>query len=453
MMIREATLMEVLDNREKRVRRQQELLGEFSQTLICLTMNIPGPVKYSDLIAASYGLGKQKLLDLLRSSGMRLLHQEEVCAVTGCEGFFVVAAPAQQVKALTVGLEDSSEFGRLLDIDVLTAEGEKLSRTAGRKCLICGKPASVCGPVRAHSAAELWRKTEEILHSALTEDRSRRIGVLAAKALLYEVCITPKPGLVDRANRGAHRDMDIFTFMASTAALQNYFTDCAKAGLQTRKSAPEATFQKIRPLGMLAEQEMLRQTGGVNTHKGAVFSVGLACAAAGRLGGELPLAPETLFSHCAAMTRGLTEVDFKNVTPETARTAGEKFYAQYGITGIRGQAEAGFPAVKDWGLPTLREGLALGYDMDRAGAAALLAILAHTDDTNLITRSDRETQLEIAEMSKELLERDPYPKTEILQDMDRRFIQKNLSPGGSADLLAMTVFTHFLSQTNQEVIL
>ena len=443
--VREATLPEVLENRENRVRRQRKLLDEYRETLVCLTMNIPGPIKNNDLIAAGYRLGKQRLLDIFRSSGIAVLHREEISGVTGCEGFFVLDAAAEKVKKLTVQLEEASSFGRLLDIDVLTPEGEKLSRPVGRTCLICGKPASICGPVRAHSAAQLFQRTEEILQEAVAEAKARRIGAQAAKALLYEVCITPKPGLVDRNNSGAHRDMDIFTFMASASALQPYFTDCAKIGMET--PSPAETFEKIRLRGMVAEGEMRRQTGGVNTHKGAIFTMGLACAAAGQMGA---FDAEQLLAKCAAMTHGLTAKDFQNVTPASARTAGEKLYAAYGITGIRGQAEAGFPAVKQYGLPVLEKGLAEGLSIDRAGVGALLAILAHTDDTNLITRSDRETQQTTAKNVAALLEEAPYPQWETLMKLDRQFTESNLSPGGSADLLALTLFIHFLSQTDEE---
>ena len=450
---RDASLMEVLDNRERRVQRQNRLLEAFPHTLICLTLNIPGPRKNNGLIAAGFRLGRRQLLDVLASSGIPVLHREEISEVTGCEGFYVVDGPAEKVKDLTVWLEDSSEFGRLLDVDVLTAEGGKLSRNTGRKCLICGKPASVCGPTRAHSAAELWQKTKEILEAAVFTDRAQFIGAMAARALLYEVCVTPKPGLVDRLNSGAHRDMDIYTFMSSTAALQPYFTDCAKIGLATREQTARETFRQLRLRGVLAEQEMLRHTGGVNTHKGAIFSLGLACAGVGRLGFEESLTPDAVLSQCAAMTKGLTKADFQYVTPATARTAGEQFYARYGITGIRGQAEAGFPAVTKWGLPTLEKGLAMGQSMDRAGAAALLAILAHTDDTNLIARSDRETQQKTAESVAALLREDPYPEEKTLESLDWQFVQKNLSPGGSADLLALTLLIYFLSQIDQEEIL
>ena len=450
MTVREATLHEILDNREQRVLRQQALLHIHSGTLICFTMNIPGPIKYDPWIQAGFDLGKRQLLDVLAAAKIPLLHQETVYAVTGCEGFFVVGAPAQQIKKLTVQLEDSTDLGRLFDMDVLTSREDKCSRTQlglpSRKCLICDKPASICGPVRAHSAQELWQRTEQILREGVIRFRSQHIGAMAAKALLYEVGITPKPGLVDRMNSGAHRDMDIFTFFGSTAVLQPYFTQCAKIGIETCSLPPKETFRQIRMAGILAEGEMLRQTGGINTHKGAIFSLGIACAAAGRMGGQWPLASEALLDQCAAIAAGITQEDFQGITSNSVRTAGEKLFVEHGITGIRGQAEAGFPAVRHYGLPVLLKGLRTGLDINSAAAAALLAILANTDDTNLIHRSDRQTQQHIAASLAQMLAETPYPTVDVLQQLDHDFIRDNLSPGGSADLLALTWLVHFLSQ-------
>lgn len=450
MTMREATLHEILDNREKRVLRQRKLLEQYRKTLICFTMNIPGPIKNNEWILAGYQLGKTRLLDVLAASGIPLIHQEEICEVTGCEGFFAVDAPARKVKMLMVRLEDGEDLGRLFDIDVLTPEGGKCGREElglpGRKCLICGKPARICGPVRAHSAEQLWQQTERLLRTGIIQARSQRIAAMASKALLYEVGVTPKPGLVDRANSGAHRDMDIFTFFNSTAALQPYFAQCARIGMETREDAPEETFEQIRIAGMLAEREMLRETAGVNTHKGAIFSLGIVCAAAGRMGGQCPVDTDTLLNQCSAMTRGITQRDFQGITLDTARTAGERFYADFGITGIRGQAEAGFPGVKEYGLPVLQRGLEQGLDIDLAAAAALLAISANIDDTNLIARTDRKTQLAAARTVAKLIQENPYPGREILDTLDRSFTEANLSPGGSADLLALTLLVHFLSR-------
>ena len=191
---------------------------------------------------------------------------------------------------------------------------------------------------------------------------------------------------------------------------------------------------------------MLRATNGVNTHKGAIFSLGILCAALGRMGREYADKPQWLLYECSQMTAGLVAKDFAGLTAQTAKTAGQKLYLQHGITGVRGQAEAGFPAVLKVGLPKLEEGLSRGLSFNEAGAAALLAMMAAAADTNLISRSDYETQQRIALDTAILLQKNPFPGEEVLQQMDQAFIEKNLSPGGTADLLAMTCFLHFLKE-------
>lgn len=270
------------------------------------------------------------------------------------------------------------------------------------------------------------------------------IGQLAVQALLYEVCTTPKPGLVDRDNCGSHTDMDIFTFIRSADALRPYFEHCCAIGQKTANLAPAAAFAALRQPGMEAERRMLAATGGVNTHKGAIFSMGILCGALGRLGRNTRA--DEILSVCAEMTVGLVDKDFAGVTAENAATAGQRLYAQHGITGIRGQAEAGFPAVREHGLPVLEAGLAMGKSYDEAGCAALLAILCHTDDTNVIARSDLATAQGVSRKIRKLLEKDPYPDRKTLEALDREFIRQNLSPGGSADLLALCYFLHFLKE-------
>lgn len=132
---------------------------------------------------------------------------------------------------------------------------------------------------------------------------------------------------------------------AAAASLYPYFEACARAGQASADRPAPETFAALRPLGCEAEGEMLDATGGVNTHKGAIFSIGIACAALGRLERSLWGDPARVLQEIAAMTAGLTERDFAGVTVENAVTAGQKLYLQYGITGVRGQVEAGLPAV------------------------------------------------------------------------------------------------------------
>ena len=250
---------------------------------------------------------------------------------------------------------------------------------------------------------------------------------------------------MDKCNTGAHKDMTLRHFFVSANALRPFFTKFTEEGFLTRDEDPKETFRKIRPIGLEAEHTMLKATGGVNTHKGAIFSMGLLCAAAGRLSPD-QWSAENLLSACAAMAKGIVETDFAGVTAENAKTAGEFFYAQHGITGVRGQAEAGFPAVKDVGLPILKGGLKKGLSLNDAGCIALLHILAATDDTNLIRRSNRQTQLDVKGKIQALLKKDPFPSMDAIRELDQRFIENNLSPGGSADLLALCYLLLFLGQ-------
>ena len=446
----EVTLWEMLEARERRVLRQQALLSEYGRTLLCFTMNIAGPVKNSPPIRRGFALGMKLLDNQFQVAGIGVLHREQSSAHTGSEAFWVLDSDPLAVKAVTTQIEDQTTAGRLFDMDVLCADGRKVDRRElglpGRKCLICGNQAQACARSRTHPVAELQEKTSQILLAAIREDNVQTIASLACRSLLYEVATTPKPGLVDRKNSGSHKDMDFFTFQASTAALWPYFARCAEIGRNTRLDAPEETFAQLRTPGKKAEGDMLRATKGVNTHKGAIFSMGILCGALGRLDWEQWADPEQVLSECAAMTRGLVRRDYGNLTPETAKTAGQKLYFQYGITGVRGQAEAGFPAVLNIGLPKLEAGLAEGKSINESGCAALIAMLSQAVDTNMIHRGGYALAKEISGELKALLETEPFPSRETLEKLDARFIRENLSPGGTADLLAMVYMLHFLKE-------
>lgn len=444
----EVSLTEMLEAREKRAWQQRELLRR-GRTMICFTMNIAGPIKNSPLIGSGYDLGKRLLLGQLDVAGVAVSDFEEVREKTGNECILLADAEPLAVKAITAELEDHAPIGRLFDMDVLRPDGSKVERQElglpGRKCLLCGESAQVCARSRKHSVAELQAKTREILQEAMDEWDSREAARLACQALLYEVAITPKPGLVDRENSGSHRDMDFFTFQASAAALQPYFAQCVRIGRQG--GAPEETLRALRLPGKLAEAEMRRATVGVNTHKGAIFSMGILCGALGRLDRESWGNPDRILDECAAMAKGIVSEDYRDLTPETAKTAGQKLYLRYGITGVRGQAEAGFPAVREAGLPTLEAALAAGKNINEASCAALLALLVHTADTNMIHRGGFDGMQQATLEVREILDRENFPSRETLESLDKRFIEKNLSPGGSADLLALTLFLHFLRET------
>ncbi|MCD8083402.1 MAG: triphosphoribosyl-dephospho-CoA synthase CitG [Clostridiales bacterium] len=453
-MEQQVSLSEMLDARERRAASQRRLLETYHETLLCFTMNIAGPIKNGERIRGGFEIGKRRLEDRLRAAKIGWTAREEINEKTGNEIIYVLAQDPLKIKKIAVEIEEESTLGRLFDMDVLRSDGTKADRgeigLPGRRCLICGRAARECARSRTHTVEELQEKTMQILDEAINETDAQEAARRAVSALLYEVCTTPKPGLVDCMNSGSHRDMTIFTFMDSSVALYPYFRICTQIGRSTAMKAPGDTFVQLRRVGKRAEADMFAATKGVNTHKGAIFSMGILCAALGRLPRRSWNNPETIVAECAAMTHGIVAADFAGLTPENAVTTGQKLYLEYGITGVRGQMESGLPAVLKFGLPILRRGVARGLNINDAGAATLLALMIATTDTNLIARSDIETQQKTVAELKELLAENPYPERAILERLDQSFTEKNLSPGGSADLLAICYFLYFLESEEEE---
>ena len=438
-------LNQMLEARERRALRQHALLEHYHLPLVSFTMNIAGPVKNSPSIRRGFALGRDLLLRQLMRVKARLVYREEIDEITGCEGIYVVDLPASTLKEITLEIEDNTDLGRLFDMDVLDPNGEKLERGAARRCLICGKPAQKCARSRTHSVSELQKKTAELLCAALDRHDAETVAALAVRALLYEVAVTPKPGLVDREGNGSHRDMDFYSFLSSASSLFPFFMDCFVIGRQTAADPATFTFSHLRVPGKLAEGQMMHATGGVNTHKGAIFTLGVICGALGRLPQEKWRFPADILKQAADMTRDV-EKELSGLTEESAQTAGQRIYVRCGITGVRGQAAAGFPTVLQFGLPVLEDGLLQGKTKDEAGAAALLAIMSRTTDTNMISRGSIRLENEKRRQLSALLENNRYPNRETLTALDREYTAENLSPGGSADLLALCWLLHFLKE-------
>lgn len=447
-MEREVSLMEILDARERRAQRQQELLALYALPLVSFTLNIAGPVKNGTLIRRAFREGMERLEDALRGEGIAIAAQESTDAPTGCEGFFVLRGGGEQIKRLCIALEDEDALGRFFDLDVIDPAHGKWDRTAlgfsERGCLICGKAGKDCASRRLHSAAELQAKTAAVLRSCFAEKDAQWLACQAARALMTEVCTTPKPGLVDRANNGSHRDMDIFTFLDSTAAILPYFLRAAEIGQETAALAPEEAFARLRTEGLRAERAMLEATRGVNTHKGAIYSMGLVCGAAGRLWTDagFPRDANAILDECARLAAPTARRTLDDLCETTAATAGERACLRHGVRGVRGEAADGFPAVRNIALPALRAALSDGKTLEQAGAYVLLRLIADVSDTNLIARGGPEGRQRAALRAMQLLAHKQGFDRDALMRFDTEMVEKNLSPGGCADLLALTYLLH-----------
>lgn len=435
----EITLPQILQAREARALRQTALLSQYGVPLICFTMNIPGPVKCSPLILRAFREGLA-LLEA-RLSEKTVLFREHTESTTGCEAFYVVNMPAQEIKKICTAIEDATPMGRLFDMDVLDSSGSKLERKNLRGCMVCGAPGRGCAARRSHSVEALQEQTDLRITEYFAKKDRDAISALAADSLMKEVRITPKPGLVDCRNTGSHRDMDLVMFLTSAHALTGYFADCIAIGQEDNGDI----FPALRRAGLEAEKTMYRATGGVNTHKGAIFTLGILCGALGQL--WTPEAPvpalDALLQQCSLIAKAGAEADLASADDSTA---GLRLYRKTGLPGIRGEVASGLPSVAKIGLPAYQKALQEGLNENDAGARALLSLIARVEDTNLYHRGGAEGAAFAKAAAQAVLE--TGATKEALELLDDAFIARNLSPGGCADLLAATLFLHSLNNTD-----
>ena len=302
-------------------------------------------------------------------------------------------------------------------------------------------------------------------------DFARRTGDCALRAALHEAAAIGKPGLVCADAQGAHADMDIRTLFHSAVALAPYFTEAASLGLAMAEAADTALFQALRPLGCQAEKTMLAATGTINTHKGLIFSLGLVCAAAGKVhglaeraglagrekrqkaekhGSDL-LSPK-ICAAAGALVQGIVERDFARLRQgEEPRTAGERFFAATGNAGIRGEAEAGFPhalAALKVLRSTLRQTMSPhtpAGDFNTACLEALLTLMSTVPDTTVWHRGGQEGLQLLSEGAARALRHHIHSpqRQQAMQELRQLCLARRLSPGGSADLLAVAIFLYF----------
>lgn len=263
------------------------------------------------------------------------------------------------------------------------------------------------------------------------------VAHLATRALKAELNTTPKPGLVDSHDSGAHRDMDHALMMRSIRALHPYFVRLATLGYD---STQLPAHNDIVSIGLEAEKAMFKSTGGVNTYKGALFSMGLALTAATYIIGRGKVATTT---HGKEYVPGdllsATITQFANGFPDTSGTHGSraKQLAQSGcsLKSALDNAREGYTQLFGEWLPFYET--RIKGDDSYVKHKTLLRIMCDLDDTNIVYRTDYATMQQVKTQARHLLE--DFSEAGI-DDLNRDFVSRNISPGGSADMLALVVF-------------
>jgi triphosphoribosyl-dephospho-CoA synthase len=272
------------------------------------------------------------------------------------------------------------------------------------------------------------------------------IAKFAIRSLHAELVLYPKPGLVSPVDNGSHDDMNSRVFMRSIFSLRHYFFQMAQAG------AAAAPFKQLKQFGREAEHTMLRATGGINTHRGAIFSLGLLCAAAGHL-----------VQHAASRYRqAMTAEDLRNTLlavwgqalamhsiTNSDDSNGLRAASKYGVSGAREEAARGFPSVFEIALPRLHQTLAAGRSNGEAQIDALFSLMASMHDTNIYHRGDSAAADLVRHSAQQFLAAGGTAQPDwhaSATHYHQLFVQRRLSPGGAADLLSATWFVHLLTE-------
>ena len=449
------TIEDILNHREQRSITQKKFLSkDLNSVLISFSLNIPGQIKNNRYITEVFINGCEEIKKVLKANNIKIILEKNIKEQCGLDLFLLVKYPREALKKMFINLEEESTIGRLYDIDVLYLEGDKivsLSRldleVANRNCLLCDNYSKVCSRNRTHNLKDIEVKLDSIYFDFKRNKHLREIKMIsecAQSALLQEVILSPKPGLVDAIDSGSHNDMNVFTFIESGVALGEFFEKFILAGYNEKHKDIGETLTVIQQIGIEAEKKMYQATNNVNTHKGAIFSLGVFLSICGRLEiwdvditfsefqNEIKKMMSNILAHFDNLNKGKNDRDY---------TFGEMLYLKHNIKGIRGEAKNGYPSVFEKAYP---------FFVSRKGSYeerlidTLLYCSTFVEDTNLIKRSSNMNVF----IENNLLV-DKYFNLggcttkkgfDYLIELNMLYMKRNWSIGGSADILILIIF-------------
>lgn len=434
-----------LIDREKRVYNQETLMGKNKdKTLVTIRINYPGLEKSNyitdDIVNIIYS-------EIMTYHKKYIVYNDKYKNREGLVCHLLFRADFVSIKKLMIDIEEKHILGRCVDIDVYTYKNDKMigiSRSdlykKPRKCFICNLDAKICSRAQSHSIDEIKNYFDELYNQykkkqGLIEDTSYNISQLALKAMISEVSTFPSFGLVSPVSSGSHKDMNYYTFLTSSMTITPYLKEMAKISY-TYKS-PQYIFDAIRNIGLECEEKMLESTNNVNTHKGMIFLMGICISATMKA-----IYENKSFHDIKEIIKVMAEDildDFKNLEVKEKLTHGEKLYLEYGFTGIRGQVKDGLSVVFDNIIKEYEYTTLYGNNLY---TQILIHLMSVVEDSTVVYRQDIQTLRKVQSDAKDLLKiggvntiegRDRIKKLEI------EYIQKNISPGGCADLLAISI--------------
>lgn len=407
---------EILFAREQRFAKIQFLKNNF-KTVIAVKTNFPGLNK------------NHKLSYLLTDYFCKLISNDFITSKEYFDGkdgpFYLIGSDidALRVKTELMDIEDNHPIGRFIDFDVF--DGKKtLSRDKFRKCYLCKDDAITCSREQKHSTRELV----DFMNQEVLSFFKGEIKQIIDDCILLELNLDPKFGLVTPCTNGSHKDMSYQLMIDAKNAILPFFEMMFEIGWSTKNF--EIIFSEIRLIGLKAEEAMYNVTGNVNAYKGLIFDMGILVTSYSYvLYNHLHISK--IFNIVKKMSKNILN-DFN----EPSTTFGYYAYKEYNVLGARGELYNGIPNVKK----------ALEYLVDLKGESrlrTLMFLISRIDDTSLLKRAN---SYDLYKKIKKLFSINLYSEEKKIRDLNDYCIDNNLTFGGSADLLILTIFLKKIMQ-------
>ncbi len=453
----------ILESKDQRQSIRQEYATEGYAT-VSLNLNIPGYPKSGNSIRKAFFLLKEELHNYLLACRIAVYTDK----ITVCHDeagdicFFPVMiqdCSLQSVKNDLEAFEEKHSLGRLVDVDLFAPDHKPVSSGKRKTCFLCDdKPAVVCMREKKHTYEELKSYVVKKIGSYIESERKatvcHKLSELAGRAILTEISLPGKPGLVCPESRGSHTDMDYLTFINSSSAISTFFEGIAAKGYEWDGTVNRDTLHDLRTTGLKMEQAMFRASNGINTQKGIIFLMGFSLFAAAHVIKKEKTFDINLFRTVLKMlNRDVVKKELCNGFNRNI-SHGEICFGKYGkeyAGGIRRETEAGLPTVFEVSIPLLNDLFNEGINKSSQEEIqdkllrVLVKIMSVNNDTNILYRSDISVLDNLKEAARNIDTGEGNIRDNpLFKALTGYCLSHNISPGGSADLLAVTLFVYYI---------
>ena len=413
-----------------------------------MSLNIPGFPKENSDSHLFFTQVLSELKDHLIAHRIKINDQEGIRGQDAAGDYFIVPYMTIESELLSIKkicelFETSHPLGRFIDVDLNGPSGDTVSSGKSKLCFFClERPAIECRRENTHEPEELrtfmFKQMASYTREKKARSLTRQLSGAALDAILLEISLSPKPGLVDKFSNGSHKDMDYNTFLRSSVAISLYFEQLIQLGWSYDDSDLTCALPEIRKIGLQMERVMFEATGGVNTQKGIIFLMGLSLFACGKIFAEQDQFDKEKFRFLISSICNNIIYNELSKNVNFGLTHGEITYGNFGFGGARAEAESGFKTVFEYGLPQIEKENSL---TDELLIRCLLSIAAVNNDTNILFRGNPGILKEFQQLCKKAYEDfSPDHYAAVIEYCKT----KNISPGGSADLLVVTIFVWIL---------